>query len=79
MPYMNIISGVFFRCVFSFKRTKPVPATMNESGISQQSIVSLFWSECKFSLGSRRLNIDCSYCSESQEAEVAQGTGLLQV
>ena len=40
---------------------------MNESGGSQQSTVSLL-----VSLGSMRLNIDCSYCSESQEAEVAQ-------
>ena len=52
---------------------------MNESGVSQQSTVSLFWSDYKSSLDTRRLNIDCSYCSESQEAEVAQGTGLLQV
>ena len=51
---------------------KLVPATMNESGGSQQSTVLLFWSEYKSSLGSRRLNTDCSYCRESQEAEVAQ-------
>ena len=58
---------------------KLVPATMNESGVSQQSTILLFLSDYKSGLGSRRLNIDCSYCSESQEAEVAQGTGLLQV
>ena len=45
---------------------------MNESGGSQQSTVSLFWSDYKSSLGSRWVNIDCSYCSDSQEAEVAQ-------
>ena len=46
---------------------------MNESGGSQQSTVSLFWSDYKSSLSSKyRLNIDCSYCSESQEGEVAQ-------
>ena len=35
-----------------------------------------FESDFKSSLGSRRLNIDCSYCSEQQEAVVARGTGL---
>ena len=29
----------------TFKRTKLVPATMNESGVSQQSTVSLFCSD----------------------------------
>ena len=58
---------------------KLVPATMNELGVSQQSTVSFFCSDYKSSLGSRRLNIDCSYSSDSQEAEVAQGTGLLHV
>ena len=75
----TLVLGLGFGLQVTFKRTKLVPATMNESGVSQQSTVSLFWSDYKSSLGSRRLNIDCSYYSESQEAEVAQGTGLLQV
>ena len=67
-----LVLGLGFGLQVAFKRTKLVPATMNESGGSQQSTVSLFWSDYKSSLVSRRLNIDCSYCSESQEAEVAQ-------
>ena len=74
-----LVLGLGFGLQGAFRRTKLVPVTMNESGVSQQSIVSLYWSDYKSSIGSRRLNIYCSYCSESQEAEVAQGTGLLQV
>ena len=74
-----LVLGLGFGLQVALKRTKLVPATMNESGVSQQSTVSLFWSDYKSSLGSRRPNIDCSYCCESQEAEVAQATGLLQV
>ena len=32
----------YFGLQVAFKRTKLVPATMNESGVSQQSTVSLF-------------------------------------
>ena len=66
-----LVLGLGFGSQVAFKRTKPVPATMSESGGSQQSTVSLFCSYYKSSLGSRRLNIDCSYCGESQEVEVA--------
>ena len=37
-----LVLGLGFGPQVAFKRTKLVPATMNESGGSQQSIVSLF-------------------------------------
>ena len=41
--------------------------------VTSSSCVVLKWLQL---VGSRQLNIGCSYCSVLQEAEVAQGTGL---
>ena len=63
----RLVLGLGFGLQVAFKRTKLVPVTNNESGLSQQSTVFFFF-----------FFFISDYKSRFQ-AEVAQGTGLLQV